>query len=92
MNTYLGAYTSSTLRKSKNEPFSNAISDEDMDDIENLRIPSHDMLLIKGFHNIYRRSRFFSLKTLREDTHKKKGNIKLTTISDAISDEDINHI
>ena len=35
---HLGAYISSTLRKSKNEPLLNAISDEDIDDIEKLRI------------------------------------------------------
>ena len=41
VSEHFDPYTSSTLRKSKNEPISNAISDKDIDDIKTLRIIWH---------------------------------------------------
>ena len=79
VNTDFGLYTSSTLRKSKNEPFTNIIPDEDINDIEELRILWHATHQELSYHI---GSVFVRWKSIEKTTAL---NIKIYSISDAIS-------
>ena len=74
----------------ENEPFTNTIPDKDINDIEELRISPHatHQELSHYIGSVF----FCALKILREDMRIKEEKHQNYPISDAISDEDINHI